>query len=537
MNAAHSTPRPLHRLLAVLLAGCLALTGCSTIRDGGGHDDFSGELRIVAGSELADLEPLLAEAEDAIGVTVHMEYSGTIGGTEQLASGALDDKADAVWFPSNKYLSLVPDAQHKIARSEKVMASPVALGLRQSKAAELGWVSKQPSWEEITRAADEGKFTYAMTDPAHSNSGFSTVVSAASVLADTGASLTTGDVDGIADSLATFLRGQKATAGSSGWLADKFARGETRVDGMFNYESVLSTLDTSQLGEPLAVIVPSDGVVTADYPLSLLTSAPEDKKEAFDRLFEWLGSEEIQQRIATETGRRPLLAPGNDQDNKPVLVELPFPASVDVVKKLLRVYFDEARAPTQTVYVLDLSSSMGGGRLEQLKRALNNLAGMSQDTTTQLSSFRGREKVSFVPFDTEVRPQSTFELPANVDEQAMQPVRDYIGALQTGGATALYDAVLEAYRAATEQAQQNPEAFTTVVVLSDGEVNVGIDDDELISQIRALPGHENVPAYTVAFGEAQREELAHVAASLGGRSFDAGDSALPQIFEEIRGYQ
>src|SRR5690349_14348934 len=71
--------------------------------------------------------------------------------------------------------------------------------------------------------------------------------------------------------LKDFLAGQKITAGSSGWLADAYVKQPNAVDGLINYEAVLLRLNQKLSPDSrLELIYPTDGVISADYPLMLL---------------------------------------------------------------------------------------------------------------------------------------------------------------------------------------------------------------------------------------------------------------------------
>ena len=106
--------------------------------------------------------------------------------------------------------------------------------------------------------------------------------------------------------LKEFFGGQQLTSGSSGWLATAYTRRGT-VDALINYESVLLSLNRdSHTG--LTVIRPRDGVVTADYPLSLLSAASPDAKDAVRALTSYLRSPAAQRQLTRETFRRPVVA-------------------------------------------------------------------------------------------------------------------------------------------------------------------------------------------------------------------------------------
>lgn len=140
-------------------------------------------------------------------------------------------------------------------------------------------------------AVGAGELAYGMTSPVASNSGFTTLVEAATALSGTGSVLQEADIATATPALETFAGGQHMAAGSSGWLADEFARQPGNIDGIFNYESVLRGLTVD--GEKLVIVIPSDGVVTADYPLSLLTGASPEEAANFDAVVEYLMRDDV----------------------------------------------------------------------------------------------------------------------------------------------------------------------------------------------------------------------------------------------------
>jgi hypothetical protein len=103
-------------------------------------------------------------------------------------------------------------------------------------------------------------------------------------------------------------------------------------------EHVLLGLNAEgKLKQPLKVVIPADGVVTADYPLTLLSGADEPSRDAYAAVTEWLRSPVAQKMIMDQTSRRPAV-PGIELDARFgdwLLVELPFPAQQAVVDDLI----------------------------------------------------------------------------------------------------------------------------------------------------------------------------------------------------------
>ncbi|CAN5322023.1 substrate-binding domain-containing protein [soil metagenome] len=534
--------RRLLTLIAVVAVSAGLLTGCVSSSDNtnttDGLPNDSQTLRVLAGSEVKDMVPILASAADEIGVKVVFDYTGTLSGTELVASGGAAGTYDATWFPNNRYLSLLPGASTAISSSVKIMSSPVVFGLRSSVADSLGWNSKPPTWAEIAEAASKGEFTYGMTNPAASNSGFSALVAVATALSGTGSALTAADISKVTPGLTTFFTGQKLTAGSSGFLADTYLKKPDVVDGLINYESVLKGLNVP--GEPLSIITPSDGVVTSDYPLTLLSSADSSKKALFDKLTTWLTTDAVQHRIVNDTHRRPGI-PGIDTGStfpKGVLFETPFPNTLDVANSLISTYLDTVRAPAQTLFVLDTSGSMEGERLDALKQALTNLAGADDTTVGGFAQFRNRERVTLVPFNSRPETPVVVDVPETDKASALDEIRGVADGLQAGGGTAIYDSLESAYRLALKQKAERPDTFVSIVLMTDGENTDGATVSDFETAYRELGAPaQSIPTFVVLFGNANVDELKSVAALTGGQTFDALNGNLAGAFQEIRGYQ
>jgi Ca-activated chloride channel homolog len=311
------------------------------------------------------------------------------------------------------------------------------------------------------------------------------------------------------------------------------------VDGLVNYESVLLSLnDGGELPEPLTLVYPSDGVITADYPLSLLDTAPDAARDAYERLVGYLLTPEVQTEIMDTTHRRPV-ADGVEPDARfgpASLVELPFPARLDVVDGLIDTWFDRLRRPVRTVYVLDVSGSMEGERIAGLRSALSGLTGADDTLIGRSQQFHSREEITLLPFDATPHAPQAFALPENAGDADLGAVRAAVEGLATGGDTAVYDSLLRAYDV-LDQARGGDFA-TSIVLMTDGESNTGAGYTDFADRHAQLPeALRTVPVFTVLFGEANVDEMEQVARLTGGRSFDARSGALEQAFREIRGYQ
>ncbi|UOZ10410.1 substrate-binding domain-containing protein [Amycolatopsis sp. WQ 127309] len=532
------------RKLVLLALSAVLLAGCSSAASDGPEP---GTLRILAGSELADMQPVLDEAAKATGVKVKFTFTGTLEGAESLANGSADGKYDAVWFSSNRYPAGIPDAAKRLGNQVKIMSSPVVLGLSASSAQRLGWTGKPVGWGEIAAQAGKKAFTYGMTDPSASNSGFSALVGVASALAGAGTAIDARQIAAVTPQLTQFFSAQALSAGSSGWLSDAYTRRATgqdpgqKVDGLINYESVLLSANASgKLPEPLKLIYPSDGVVTADYPLTLLADAGSDARSSHQRLSDYLRTPDVQKRIMDTTQRRPVV-PGvalGSQFAQRDLVELPFPATQQAVDALLQAYFDKIRRPSRTLYVLDTSGSMEGDRIDSLRTALAGLTGADNSLTGRYRRFRSREEVTMLPFNSGPSPASTFVVPEQDPAGELARIKAFAEGLSARGGTAIYDSLVEAYRVLEPLAARDPDRFTSIVLMTDGENANGSSLSDFQASFGALPpAMKGVPVFTVLFGEGSSDELTQVATMTGGKVFDARKVQLASVFQEIRGYQ
>jgi Ca-activated chloride channel homolog len=530
-------------IAASVLVAALSLSACGSPTSSDAADQAArndpNTIQILGGSELADLSPVLAQAAKETGVKVRFDYTGTLDGAQTVASGGANGKYDATWFPSNRYLTLLPGAKDKIDTSTKIMQSPVILGVKTAVASKLGWDKKAPTWAQVADAAAKGDFKYGMTNPSASNSGFSALVAVATALANTGNALTAPDITAATPALKAFFSGQKLTAGSSGWISSKLAQDPSVVDGVINYESVLATMDTSAVG-PMTLVTPADGVVTADYPLSTLSSANPDKKAKIETLVKWLTTPAAQQAIMDTTSRRPAV-PGVALAAKfstTPLVEQPFPNTLAVTNQLIDSYLSTIRRPSQTIFSLDTSGSMDGPRITSLKAALKNLAGSDTSTTGSFAAFQAREKVTLIPFSDQVHDMASFTVPATDKAPVLSQISAAVDNLRAGGGTAIYDSLAKGYAEASQEIAENPDSFTSIVLMTDGENNMGIDAAQFTNYYNSLsPAAKRVPVFVIIFGEGSPTELQNVASLTGGKTFDARKSDLNSVFREIRGYQ
>ncbi len=554
----------------LLLAGSLLMTGCgdaptdSTVDAANSANtladsDNPAVLTVLAGSELKDIEPFLPDIKQHTGIELKLNYTGTLDGVNAISQGA---NADTAWFSHGKYLSLVN--RDKIKAQTPIMLSPVVMGVKQSKAEALGWltdsgaVKPNITWGTIADAAKSGKLKYAMTNPAASNSGFTALMGVTSAFSGSTDAPTAEDIAIAKPKLKDFFRGQGLTSGSSGWLADAYVDEQDQLDAIINYESVLMQLNQSKrLREPLVLVFPTEGIVTADYPFTLLNFA---KKDSYDKVVDYLKSAPMQQRLMQDTHRRPVNTEVALTDNfySGLLVELPFPNSRQLIDALLVDFANELRNPAYSVFVLDTSGSMRGEGIAQLKGALLDLTGQNATATpntpaslgsatagNQFTKFSKNEVVGLQPFSN-----ITYELQIYpIDDNNLAKLRHDIDTLTPKGGTAIYSALQQGYQSIYQQRQKNearhpqsaqdaPPYYYSIVLMTDGNNEDGISYQDFEAAYRQMPAaQQNIKTFVVLFGDADESEMQQVAQLTGGKVFDGRHSNLTAVFREIRGYQ
>lgn len=490
-------------------------------------------LTVLAGSELKDMEPIFAQMAQDTGIQLEMTYIGTLAGAEAISAGT---DYDLAWFSHSRYLTLLTQDRQLIKAQEPIMYSPVVLGVKSRHAKKLGWVDNANlTWRDIADTAEAGNLDFAMTNPASSNSGFTGLIGVTAAFAQTSDAFSEDDVD--AAGLTKFFKGQKMTSGSSGWLSEAYVERQNTLDGLINYESVLLSMnEAGTLEDPLELVYPKEGIVSADYPLLLLNS---EMRETYDEIVNYLLSAQTQGRLMSETLRRPAIT-GVTLDKRipdTQLIELPFPRSLSVINAVLFAYLNEFSPPSTTVYILDVSASMNGEPLSELKEAMALLTGSDDSVTGQFARFRARERIILMPFSDDVLYTEVIQLPEGSAQNSseLDHLRSKIEALSVQRGTAIYTALIEAYQLLELERSEQPDRLYSVVLLTDGAATRGVRES-VLKDLIADEKIVTVPTFAVLFGDSDEEAMERIADWTGGRVFDS-QKGLAQAFKTIRGYQ
>ena len=524
-------------LVACFLFAGLLLSGCS---------EFGPKqtITLLSGSENKSLYPIVEEFAKEQGVDIHIKGRGSVDIMLDIQNGAAAE-ADIVWPAASLWLEL-GDTQRVVKHEQSIMRSPVVFWVRKSKAEALGWVGSETSLDDIVKATEKG-LTFGMTSATQSNSGAMSFFAMLSAAAGSPNVLTLKDIENteVQDRVARLLKGVDRTSGSSGWLGDLYLQHPDAMDAMFNYEAVGLEVNAKLVGqgeEPLCAIYPADGLAIADSPLAYIDKgdSSEDKaKEAFFlKLQEHLLSDDIQAKLAA-SGRRvgPLGLSSTNLSNDVFKPEwcvdlnrsinaLTLP-NQQVIEAALRLYQGTSRRPSEIAFLLDYSGSMEGEGNSQMVESLANLF-LQEKARTFFLEASVSDIFYVIPFNS--LPGEAASASGGSGEE-MQALYDYVAQLQPGGGTNIYAAVSRGLEVLANSGNRQTHS-QMVLLLTDGKSDG--DFSQVIYQIDASPA-DNVPIFSILFGQASEAQVNQLAKATAARVFD-GRKGLVKAFRQARGY-
>ena len=548
--------KQMKRIFLGILTGMLLLTGCGADSGTGREEEPresqntegkaeeqekqeitrvpGGQIRILSGSENQELETIIQECSEATGVEVQMEYKGSVDIMRELENGAPD--YDAVWPASSIWVSM-GDTGHLIKHSQSISMTPVVFGIRESLAEKLGFVGEKVSVNDILTAIRDGEMSFCMTSATQSNSGASAYIGFLYALLGKQEGLTSEDLQkpDLQADIRELLSGVERSSGSSDWLKDMFLEGD--YDAMVNYECLI--IDANQQleeegKEPLYVVYPYDGLSIADSPLGYVDHGDAEKEEAFLAVQEYLLSDKTQAEIEA-TGRR-INAGGVSKENQDVFnsdwgidterilspIQMPEAA---VLTEALNVYQTSFKKPSLNIYCLDFSGSMSGTGEEQLKEAMAQIL-LQENARKNFLQANAGEVNEVVFFDDTIL---DVQAAADDSDEALAELNQKVADFQIAGGTDIYRAAAEALEIASGYDLTN---YTPAIILmTDGRSNYNYSNFEEVWNRY----EEDIPIFSITFGDADPGQLEELAKISGGRVFD-GTKDLTAAFRSVKGY-
>lgn len=535
------------RMLLGLLLGAAAIFGAANFGFVGLVGGSKVALHIVSGSENKALEPIIRQWGDDAGVNVEVSYLGSVDIARTLEAGPASE-FDAVW-PANSVWIELGDTQKTVKHQASILRSPVVLGLKQSIAERLGWVGRTDvSIEEIRSAARNDEFRLSMTSATQSNSGASAYFGFLYALSGNPDVLTLDHLtnEAVLEDVRDLLFQIDRSSGSSGWLKDSLVEHPEQFDAMFNYEALIieanQVLEARNL-EPLHLVYPGNGLSVADSPLGLIDKGDAAKEEAFVALQAHLLSDDVQDQLLRLGRRAGLLGLSADRANPAVwrkdwgidlnrtIAPVPAPAS-EVIREALTLFQTELRKPSLTVWVLDVSGSMEGEPLAQLKTAMGLLLDPQASVINLLQPTK-RDVTVILPFNSKTIDPLYVE---GSDTDTLRRAATQVNRLSAGGGTDLYGAVIKALELLQPYADDGTlfDHLPAIVAMTDGASNT--DNRAIMLDALQSSGFGlDVPIHSIAFGNADTEQLQELSDATIGRMFSAGND-LSKALRSAKGY-
>jgi len=517
---------------------------------------------IVSSQEKSDLLAKLAgeydhnnSGEGCVDVRVNTLASGSA--EQALARGwsAADGPQPTVWTPAaTSWLGIlqqdltVRDITNLLpTETPSLMQSPLVLAMPRPMAQALGWPNTPVGWSDILKLAQDpqgwgryghpqwGRFRLGKTSPAQSTSGLHALLATYYAATGLSADLTAANVQD--PKVVDFVRGVEASVLHYGNTVSSFFDGLHAADAKGNAMSYVSAIATEESqvlsynatkpNTPLVAVYPKDGTMVADHPYAILNApwASAPQKAAAQAFLTWLLAPAQQERFlaagfrdskghaASNLGLDNGIVPGG-----PALVlHAPAPAVLDLVRKS----WNNVRKQARILLVLDISGSMAGDKLLQVKTA----------ATAVLDVFSPNDQVGLWSFSDQIYRLNSID---SVESNHAQVARQ-IGLLVAGGGTALYRATSDAVKEV--QGSWDPTRINAVVLLTDGQNSDPANSNlaALVQSLQSQPPATTVPVFTIGYGQdADLKTLAQISQASTGRSYNAPDPAhIRSVFADV----
>ncbi len=486
--------------------------------------------RILANPDNKDFMEELVKYGKGEHINVYVEYADDLESVDMLEE---ENNYDAVWMSNSVWLYMLNNA--RVSNSKSISINPVVMGIKKSKAKELGFVDNEIKNKDILNAVSSGKLKYVMTSVTKTNTGLTAYLGFLNSLAGSPEILTSdmlNDKD-LVTNLKSLFSGVERVSGSTSFLEDMFVNSN-------DYEAVIATesslininkqLENSNK-ETLYLLYPSDGVAINDSPFAYVDRGQE-KLEKFNTLQSYLLSLSTQKELE-KLGKRTWYGGTNSNADKSVfktsygidttkyLMPLKYP-SKKVMNEAIALYIAELRKPAAVAFCLDYSGSMYGRGERELKSAMEFILDADKASEERLQ-FSKYDKIFVIPFDSDNRTV----LSGSGDNT--KKLIERINEADPSGGTNIYGCTVEAFK----QLEKTGKDYTkTVILMSDGYSNTGRFDDVTNYYLNMT---EKIPVYSIMFGDSSEYELGNLANLTNAKVFD-GRTSLIRAFKEVRSY-
>ena len=519
---------------------------------------------VVSSQEKSDLLASLAgefdktnahRSDNCIDVRVNTLASGNAEAALARGWSSADGPEPTVWTPAaTSWLGILrQDLTSKDittflpAETPSLMQSPLVLAMPKPMAQALGWPNTPVGWADVLKLAQDpqgwgryghpewGRFRLGKTSPAQSTSGLHALVATYYAATGLSADLTAANLQD--PKVSEFVRGVEASVLHYGNTVSSFFDGLRAADAKGSAMSYVSAIATeekqvldynaSKPATPLVAVYPKDGTMVADHPYAILNASwvKEPQRAAALVFLSWLKDPDRQKRFlaagfrdanghaASKLG----LDNGIVPDGPALVLQPPAPAVLDLVRKA----WGDVRKRARVLLVLDISGSMDGEKLTQVKAA----------GAAVLNVFSPDDAVGLWVFSDLI---DQLDPISQLGPHHAQLAR-HIEVLKAGGGTALYRVTREAVRHV--QGSWDPTRINAVVLLTDGQNSDPTNNDlvGLVHSLETQPAATTVPVFTIGYGrDADLGALKRISQASTGRSYNAPDPAhIGSVFADV----
>ena len=344
---------------------------------------------------------------------------------------------------------------------------------------------------QVIDAVTQGSIAMGYTDPFVSSTGLNFLVTVLATFAqgDTSRLL----ADDVVSAFTAFQRGVPFVALTTLQMRDSVQH-DGSLEAFVMERAIFAKTPVFQAGY---TFIPFG--IRHDSPLYGIGALPAEKQEVLQQ-FAQFASQPPAQKLATEYGFNQL------SDYTPAFAPPPGEGLIEAQRVWKRK--KDAGRPIVAVFLGDVSGSMEGVPLRNLKRAL--LAG---------SQFIDPENsIGLVMFNQEVKqllPVGKFTL--NQRTLFTAAVQD----MSAGGGTAMYDGILVALKMLVAAKAKQPDCKPLLIVLTDGETNTGLSFDK----VKPVLAGVKIPIYTIGYN-AKLDILRQISAINEAASLNADEGDI-----------
>ncbi|MGH3875403.1 MAG: substrate-binding and VWA domain-containing protein [Actinophytocola sp.] len=418
-----------------------------------------------------------------------------------------------------------------------IASSPAVLAVAESEASELGWPDKSLAWEQVIgpgSASDKGALTVGFPDPVRDPVGAATLFGLQELVKTAPKSAST-----------VALRALSANT------VAKRSELVARLPGAARSDKPLAAFPTSEhdvlrhnerpKGSPLVAVYPDpqvESVVPAlDYPYVVLPETPNDEREAAEKFLDRLLDRDTTKALGDAGFRSPDGKALRDEprDRRTIadsITSAPIPKAQDVEGVLNTWAAINLTGRLQVL--LDVSGSMN----EQVPgTGKTRMQATIEAAVAGIGLFGPNTKMGLWLYSTHLDGDRDYRelLPVlPLGEHLATGVVEKLRAVRAEAAnTALYDAILAAYRDSTQDWEAG--RMNTVVVMTDGQDDNDSDITraQLLDELRKLQNPRR-PLKLIGIGigpDVNAAELTALTKVTGGQAFVAPDpSKIGDVF-------